>query len=253
MHTLAESPKTLNLPDIQAVEFETNFIKTAVCELRFPTLLEFETKPPIQLQKELRKEYPIYEPERAVGIGPGAIENTVRYLFKSKEREWTVSFKASAIAIETTHYTNFEDFEARLKNLLAKSKSLLDSDFFTRVGLRYIDEITIEDGVISGWVKEELVKSLIQGTYGTVDQFLQEVRGSVENGRYTFRHGITGAHQEEHPIYKLDFDFYEENVEAKSVLSLISDFHKQSFRFFHWALGPKAITRLGKSTAKKVK
>lgn len=250
---MTEPPKTLNLPETQDVEFETNFIKTAVCELRFPTLLEFETKPPIQLQKELRKEYPIYEPQREVGIGPGAIENTMRYLFKSKEKEWTVSFKASAIAIETTRYTNFEEFEARLKNLLAKSKSLLDSDFFTRVGLRYIDEIAIEDGDLSGWVREELIMSLVQGTYGTVDRFLQEVRGSIENGRYTFRHEIMRAGQGERQIYNLDFDFYEENVQAKSALSFISDFHKHSFRFFHWALGPKAIARLGKPTAKKVK
>ena len=54
----------LNLPG-PIVEFERNFIKAAVCELRFPTLLEFrKTKPPVQLQRELQKEYPYYEPEQ---------------------------------------------------------------------------------------------------------------------------------------------------------------------------------------------
>lgn len=55
---LAESPTPLNLPDVQEVEFEKTFIKTTVCELRFPTLLEFETKPPVQLQVAERSGQP---------------------------------------------------------------------------------------------------------------------------------------------------------------------------------------------------
>ena len=51
----------LTLPNVDRTRFEKNFIKTAVCELRFPALLEFETKPPVQLQKELRKDFPNYQ------------------------------------------------------------------------------------------------------------------------------------------------------------------------------------------------
>jgi uncharacterized protein (TIGR04255 family) len=250
---LAESPtplNLLNLPDVQKVEFERNFIKTAVCELRFPTLLEFETKPPVQLQKELRKEYPYYEPAQSVSVGPGVVDRETRYLFRSRKKDWSVAFKASAIALETTHYTNFEEFSQRLENLFAKSRSLLDTDFFTRVGLRYIDEIPIEDGELAGWVRDDLVAPLTQGVYGTVEHFLQEVRGFTAIGRYTFRHGMAGSAQEKHRVYSLDFDFYEENVPFDSVLSMVSQFNQQSFRFFSWAIGPKALSRLGKATTK---
>ncbi len=124
---MASSPTTLNLPDVPLVEFERNFIKAAVCELRFPTLLEFETKPPVQLQRELRRDYPHYEPEQSVSVGAGAVGREIRYLFKSRKKDWTVSFRASAIALETTSYTNFEEFSERLKDLLVKSQRLLDS------------------------------------------------------------------------------------------------------------------------------
>jgi uncharacterized protein (TIGR04255 family) len=240
----------LNLPDVQEVEFERNFIKMAVCELRFPTLLEFETKPPVRLQKDLRRDYPHYEPAQSVSVGPGVVDRETRYLFKSRKKEWTVAFRASAIALETTRYTNFEEFAQRLGNLIAKSRSLLDTDFFTRVGLRYIDEIPIEDGELAGWVRDDLVAPLIQGVYGTVEHFLQEVRGFMAIGRYTFRHGTVGSAQEKPKVYSLDFDFYEENVPFDSVLSRVSEFNQQSFRFFHWAIGPKALSRLGKATAK---
>src|SRR2546422_10127308 len=95
----AESPTPLNLPDIQEVEFERNFIKTAVCELRFPTLLEFETKRPVQLQKELRKDYPYYEPAQAVSVGPAGVDREARYLFRSRQQDWTDALRGSARAL----------------------------------------------------------------------------------------------------------------------------------------------------------
>lgn len=247
---VAESHTPLNLPEVQVVEFERNFIKTAVCELRFPTLLEFEAKPPVQLQKELRKDYPYYEPAQAVSVGPAVVDRETRYLFKSRKKDWAVSFKASAIALETTHYTNFAEFSQRLETLFTKSRSLLDTDFFTRVGLRYIDEIPIEDGELAGWVRDDLVTPLTQGIYGTVEHILQEVRGFTAIGRFTFRHGMVGSAQARDKVYSLDFDLYEENVPFDSVLSMVSQFNQQSFRFFSWAIGPKARTRLGKATAK---
>jgi len=240
----------LNLPDVPLVEFERNFIKAAVCELRFPTLLEFETKPPVQLQRELRRDYPHYEPEQSVSVGPGAVGHEIRYLFKSRKKDWTVSFRASAIALETASYTNFEEFSERLKDLLVKSQRLLDSDFFTRVGLRYIDEILIEDGDLSGWISDALVAPLIQGVYGTVERFLQEVRGSTDVGRYTFKHGIRDSARTEPQVYYLDFDFYEENVPFELAHSLVTQFNHQSFRFFRWVIGPKALERLGKAALK---
>ena len=247
---MAESPIPLNLPAVEEVEFDRNFIKTAVCELRFPTLLEFEAKPPVQLQKELRKEYPHYEPAQAVRVGPAGVGRETQYLFKSRKKDWTVAFKASAIALETTCYTNFAEFSQRLEKLFAKSRVLLDTDFFTRVGLRYINQIPIEDGELIGWVRDDLVSPLTQGVYGTVERLLQEVRGFTEMGRYTFRHGMEGSAQEKPNVYSLDFDFYEENVPFDSVLSMVSAFNQQNYRFFRWAIGHKALSRLGKPTTK---
>jgi uncharacterized protein (TIGR04255 family) len=249
-NALAESLTTLTLPAVEEVVFERNFIKTAVCELRFPTLLEFETRPPVRLQKDLRKDYPLYEPQQSVSVGPGAVGHQARYLFKSRKQEWTVSFGVSAIALETSRYTSFEEFLGRLETLLTKSQPLLDSDFFTRVGLRYVNEIPIEDGVLSGWLRDDLVPPLTQGVYGTVERFLQEVRGFTDIGQYTFRHGIADTTRDQPKVYTLDFDFYEENVQSDTVLMLVSQFNQLNFRFFRWAIGPKALKFLGEATAR---
>ena len=52
----------------------------------------------MQLQKELRKDYPYYEPAQAVSVGAAVVDREARYLFRSRKKDWTVSFRASAIA-----------------------------------------------------------------------------------------------------------------------------------------------------------
>ena len=135
--------KELNVPDVPTVVFERNFIKTAVCELRFPTLLEYETEPPRKLQKELRKDYPLYDTVQAVSVGPDTVGRERRYLFKSRDGKWVASFKSFAIALETSHYTEFDEFVERLNRLLAKSRALIDSDFFTPVSYTHLTLPTI--------------------------------------------------------------------------------------------------------------
>ncbi len=210
-------------------------------------------QPPRKLQKELRKEYPLYEVAQAVSVGPDGIGRERRYLFKSRDSKWTASFKSSAIALETSHYTEFDEFAERLNRLLAKSQALIDSDFFTRVGLRYIDEIPIEDGEISGWVNDQLIAPLAQGVYGTIERSIQEVRGYASTGPYTFRHGIVGRSASGHQVYTLDFDFYEENVKFGDVPTLVSQFNKINFRFFCWAIGPKAREHLGHESPREAR
>jgi uncharacterized protein (TIGR04255 family) len=237
----------LTLPDVERTHFEKNFIKTAVCELRFPALLEFETKPPVQLQNVLRKDFPHYERQHGVNLNDPQ-EKEIRHLLRSKKGDWLVSLKSSSIAIETSRYTHFDDFLKQIRLVFDRCKPLLDTDFFTRVGLRYVNEVIIEDGKVEGWIKDDLVNPLAEGVYGTVDRFFQEVRGTTKFGKYTFRHGIAGVEPNKPALYTVDFDFYSESVEAEAVLSLVSDFNRESFRFFLWVIGPKVKERLGKTT-----
>jgi len=244
------TPLTLNLPDVGSVEYEKNFINLAVCELRFPSLLEFETATPVQLQKRLRKDFPLYERQEGVSIGLEIAKKEAKHVFRSRKGDSLVSFKTSAIALEMKKYKNFPEFRKQLELLLERSKELLDTDFFTRVGLRYINEIPIE-GNLGDWIRPELVAPLIAGTYGKVSRFFQEVRGSTTTGQYSFRHGFSGVEKTEKMLYALDFDFFDENVPFDSVLSKVNDFNRESFRFFCWTIGPKARELMGRETVTK--
>lgn len=239
----------LRLPAAERVQFERNFITSAVCELRFPILLEYESAPPVQLQKLLRKKYPIYSRQRETSIGPGEVEHKYKFLFRSRKPGWAVAFGSSSIALETNRYLNFEDFENRLTKLLDQTAALIDSDFFTRVGLRYINEIPLDDGNLDGWVRDELVSPLATGIYGRVDQFFQEIRGHTEIGGYSFRHGIARSDNGD-PVYQLDYDLFKENVSIDAVKTLITHLNELSFKFFYWSIGPQSREVLGEARPK---
>ncbi|MEX0806135.1 MAG: TIGR04255 family protein [Candidatus Binatia bacterium] len=238
---MEESASILTLPDVDRVHFKKNFIKTAVCELRFPALLEFETNPPTLLQKELRKDFPHYERQQSIRIDQPT-EKEYKHLLRSKKGDWLVSFKSTSIALETGRYTHFENFLEQLELVLKRSLRFLDTDFFTRVGLRYINEIKIEDSVLDGWIRDDLIGPLSRGVYGTVERFIQEVRGHASSGKYTFRHGFVSDKPD---LYSIDMDFYNETIEADQTLTKVTELNKESFKLFWWTIGPKIKERLG--------
>lgn len=246
---LPGQPRTLSVPHAESVRYARNFIKTAVCELRFPTLLELEEKQPVKLQSQLRKKYPQYKRVKTVDVSEGgSTPADTRYLFATVDKKWLVTLKSFSIGLETEAYTQFSDFYERLGHVLDASKDIIDTDFFTRVGLRYINELPIDNiDSFAQWINPDLATALANGVFGTASHFLTEVRGSTDVGRYSFRHGI----KEKEDKYTLDFDFFEENVKFDETLELLKRFNALNFAFFHYCLGPRAFEYLGEPKTKK--
>jgi uncharacterized protein (TIGR04255 family) len=242
----------LKLPDARPVQYSKNFVSMAVCELRFPTLLELDAAPPVKLQKALRKDYPLYEKSRAVSVGPTGFEGENRHIFRSRQNGAVVAFRASAVSLETDRYTTFEAFYERLSKVVAAVQEVIDSDFFTRVGLRYINQVPIDDNSIDGWLNRDLVVPLANRTYGTVARFWQEVQGAAEVGAYIFRHGFAEEQKIDHPKYVVDIDMYDEETAVSDVLTRTRELHSQSYKFFMWAAGPKTLQAMGSAREKAV-
>ena len=244
----------LNLPKADRVRYRRNFIKTAVCELRFPTLLELETKPPRAFQQRIRKLYPFYEPqliEQVGGAGEGSREQ--RYLFRSKDKNWTVTVKSSTLGFETSKYVDFEDFFRRFGVILDSAREMIDSDFLTRIGFRYINWIPIEDGNLEGWIRNELIAPLAGSALGPINQFASLIRGKLERGEYAFRQALRRedeSERREEPVYILDIDYSVEDIEFNDVPTQLAYFNETNFDFFNWCLGDKAKALLGEGKPK---
>ncbi|MCH7869656.1 MAG: TIGR04255 family protein [Myxococcales bacterium] len=243
----------LNLPSVERVQFERNFIRTAACELRFPALLKLDSDPPIKIQQALRKEYPIYEIGASLDIGPAGVDRSKIHRFVSKRKDWIVGLSSHSIVLVTTNYQNFEKFRERLQFLIDRAVPELDTDFFTRVGLRYVNQIPIPESTdwseLGELINRDLIAPLIDGVYGLIGPSENTVRGRTEVGGYSFRHGMK-PNPDKSTCYELDFDWYTENVSVDDTIELVSIFNEKNFQFFHWCLGHEAIESLGKPSPK---
>jgi uncharacterized protein (TIGR04255 family) len=250
MDAPAPPAKPLNVPPAGAAHFSKNFIRLAVCELRFPTLFELEAeRPPLGFAKAVRKEYPLYNPLKNVNLNPLAQSNV--HSFRSKKGRWTVTLRAAALSLETSNYDTFSEFEERLGFVLKAAEGTIDSDFFTRVGLRYINAMPFAPSEVKQWVNPALVSPLGEGTFGDVEEHWQRVRGPTTVGGYFFQHGLDTNPQAGRREYVLDFDFYREDVTIPETLSIVRQLHEQEYAMFAWSLGDKAKEHLGPSTLKE--
>ena len=120
-----------------------------ICQLRFPTILSISAKEPAEFQELIRSEFPRYSrtlekvPPKVLGQ-PGNMKfeeqpDVVNYQFLSGNGRWKVNLTNSFIALATPAYTKWEDFAAKLDEVLAQFISVYKPAFFERIGLRYIN------------------------------------------------------------------------------------------------------------------
>lgn len=241
------SARMLNVPVVAPAHYSQNLIRNAVCELRFPTIFEIEdSRPPKAFWHALRRDFPNHSFINGVQVGPASLEKASRHQFTSRNSRWTVVLKSSSISLETSQYDAFKEFQAQLKTVLAAANSTIDSDFFTRVGLRYINALPVGPREVDGWVNPLLVTPMVQGIYGEVDHYFQQVRGATRYGGYLFQHGLTVSpgYNEGKMHYVLDYDFYSEEVMVGVAMETVCRLHELEFSLFHWSLGDRALQYL---------
>lgn len=246
----------LALPEIENVQFESNYIRTAVCELRFPVVLDLESKPPLSMQKSLRKNYTEFEVQRHFEIGSGnrPALGAHRYLMKSPRGEWTIAIKSDSLSLETNKYSNFEEFSTRLQAVTNAAKRTIDTDVLTRLGLRYVNLIPLSpNDPLDEWVNPVIVAEMKTNVFGAIRHTLTEIHGGTSTGKYTVKHGIQPQPDQIGSgllSYLLDFDFYVNDVPVDRMQSFLRIAHDHNFRLFVWALGERARRGLGAQSKK---
>ena len=171
------------------------------------------------------------------------------HTLRASALDWAVSLKQSAFAIETSSYTSYEEMRARTLHLVDAAAKVIDSDFFTRVGLRYV--YVIDSGAedpIDGWVNPELTGPLLSTKFRGVHDYAGRLQGADEKGGWSLHHGIRpgGPHQADvtlscaYPTYLVDVDVFRTAIARTEADEVLDALHRQVGDMFDWALGAKA-------------
>lgn len=223
--------------------FKRNFLKQAVCELRFPTLMELgEQRPPSSFVKALRKDYPHLElnNEVTLGLGTGNAGSSNIHIFRSAKLNWSVSLKQNALSIETTAYSGFDNLRERVLQVVDAAEKIIDSDFFTRIGLRYINVVKSGDEDVAKWINPFLIAPITSESFGGINEFGGRMQLLAEDGGCLLQHGIQFSNSmpdtPPKPDYLIDIDTYRSEVSLSNTAASIDIMHRQAFDIFDWAL-----------------
>lgn len=224
--------------------FKRSIAKTIVCELRFPTVLEFgDVRLPSPLVKALRKDYPIAERASEMTLGGTGTPESAGFVhvLRSMKGGWAISFKQSAISLEASSYGGYAQLKRRLEQLIHAVGPAIDTDFFTRVGLRFINLVDCKgQDPREGWINPDLLQSLASGYFQRVAEFGGRIASTDGERGILLQHGLNFAEGSDIPNYVVDIDAYRNEVMVVDVLGVVDLLHDDCFNVFDWALGDRS-------------
>lgn len=228
-------------------KFKRSVVKNVVCEFRFPTLMELgEGKAPAKFVNAIRKAYPTMELGQDVSIGLGGPgETTYAHIFRSLRGGWAVSLKHSSLTVENGSYEGYDKLRSRALEAVEAASAVIDSDFFTRVGLRYVNVFDHPSDLVGDeWINPALVQPILSGMFRGIADYSGRMALVSEDGGCLLQHGLQMKPPVEgattYPNYAIDIDTYRSEVMLADVGKALDAMHKQAFDVFDWSLGSAA-------------
>ncbi len=138
--------------DAERVRYAKPQLIETICQLRFPTILTIGAHEPVDFQELIRGQFPRYSrkleklPPKMVNQG-GTVKMeeqppVTNYQFLSADGHWKVNLTSSFISLATPVYSSWEEFAAKLDQVLAQFIKVYQPAYFERIGLRYINAIS---------------------------------------------------------------------------------------------------------------
>ncbi|NQE53126.1 hypothetical protein C5S29_05995 [ANME-1 cluster archaeon GoMg3.2] len=224
--------------------YKKNFLSNVVFKLDFPTLSDYGPEKTGEFQKLVKKDFQILEEQKVIKIEHKFKETKEieaktteipKWAFFNKTKTRIISFEFDNIIVEFKEYTHFEDF-LKIIDMVTKSLfELFPSIVSTRLGLRYINQINLEEKHPFEW-DNLLNKSLLDSMNFFSDKedmsrYITLIELNKEDYRLRFQYGIANSLYPSPIIRKefvLDYDcFTFESLEkTEEILGKVKEFNE---------------------------
>jgi len=238
------------------MRLKTNVLSSVICQVRFSHNFEIEEPSSVAgFQKGLKLRYPDAMPRQELLLElsvQGAQSSEMRtpsiYRFRDTSGAWVVSLSPDWIGLETTEYTNFEDFRKRLDEALGLVEDQFAPAQTNRIGFRYVNELPC----VGKGAWRELVQPELHGLAAD-DNVLDHLVDAVEElhlalgpNKMNVRHGV--AANGEHSCYVFDIDAFSEargEFSTDAILATVDELKSQAWSFFRASMTDELMSRLG--------
>lgn len=243
-------------PASDRVIYQISPLFSVVCQIRFPTVLRIESEAPANFQESIRDDFPIFHrnqrpglenipPEIAQLIGAAANQQT-QFLFASADEKTTIALSSDALAITTTSYTRWEDFESIVFRAVNALIEHYRPSFAIRTGLRYQNALVPHALGLAGHPWQDFVSSNIVGELahppfasGQISEAHRHIRAVTADGEgFLLQHGIGASGDESAYIIDLDC-YFDERIEVSNALDRLRSFHTRAGHAFRWCISER--------------
>ncbi|UJG44463.1 MAG: TIGR04255 family protein [Candidatus Heimdallarchaeum endolithica] len=225
---------------------KSNYLVSVACDIRFPTLLITRNKIP-EYQAKIRNEFPNLEIDLSglAGILPNPPAELNEWIFTSKDNNKKIKVNVNRLVYILSKYPGYNAFKADINKYLLEFFKLCKIDRYTRVGIRYTNDIPLE--------KNDLIEELLElfNPVISVDvienhppyQFQSEYRWSSDKYKITLWNLLIKDNLGQY-TYRIDIDAYTEiEGEISKVNSIIDNLHKELLSVFKENIKKKFIER----------
>lgn len=256
LHELVAEPIPITVPDTKLKHLENAPLKVALAQVRFAPVHAVEKPERVaDFQKLLAESYVGRASQflQTVTIqfgpapaAPAAPAPETVWPFQDSERDWSVSLSSSSLALEAGTYDDFEAFLAEFSAVLSALTETFHPRQCTRLGLRYVNEITDgrlqQDRGLERFLRAELIAPIGTELGSDVLGSLCEVRFNEALGTLVLRHGLIRPN-----TYLLDFDYFREHADPfndELITKTVENFHDLIEPLFVWCLSETYLTEL---------
>lgn len=159
----------IKMPDYQ--KLNNHPLVIVLVEIRYSPILSLKKYIP-EFHDQLRQHYPNFNTivDKAVKISNDQVDfsDIERWLFTSKDGQRLIDIDQNRIIFATTQYDRFEGLESQVRELITILKSVINPSIYTRVGLRYCDNIISPDGTDTGLGKLIAPQLLFDDTFNSI-------------------------------------------------------------------------------------
>ena len=237
------------MADPEKKKYRKNFITNVICRLDFRPILKIDKSFLDNFRTAIKDQFPKIEEKKVMGFATKFEKGTVEHAqvpekplfhYKDADEENSIILTDDHLIIESQNYKNFREFKKNIEFALDKFFGFVDNPDFTRLGLRFINQIVLSKGnpfVWNNYIDSSFV-SVIDRFFErspNIARMMSQVILNYDDYKVNFNYGM---HNSEFPAkisrkeFILDFDFYTEYVEQDMIMPLLKKFNKESAIMF---------------------
>jgi len=248
----------LNEDTLEEICYKRDFLKSVIARVDFVNPLEIINKQvPKDLADLILRNFPLLEPRKAFSqelkISPkGGVDDITKsefqeWHFHGKNREKTLTLTHTSIIMNYRKFNTYRQMRNEFFDIIELFFKIFSDVLGSRLGLRYINEISLSNGNPFEW--EGYINSKLLGLFNVCEDnnSLSRIFHNLEYnyGDYNLKFQF-GMHNPDYPanivkkVFILDYDAYYQGVQVKEeILSNLDKFHTKIQQLFEYCIDEK--------------